>query len=126
MKHMDCSITHNEIGPTVRGRKLTAILYLNKEWEGGQLRVHMPQSASVESKLANSKTDSPEILSSSVFVADDVKDTFPGFKNTGVLHRSFHHIDIDPLLGRMVIFRRCICSTVDFFSLQHISYYFVL
>jgi SM-20-related protein len=64
VKHLDFNkAQYISDGTIVRGRKLTAILYLNREWEGGQLRVHLPSG--------------------------DPKQFF----------------DIDPLLGRLVIFR---------------------
>jgi SM-20-related protein len=70
VKHLDFNkAQYKGHGTVVRGRKLTVILYLNREWEGGQLRVHLP---------------------SPVTTADE---DFKGF------------FDIDPLLGRLVIFR---------------------
>lgn len=33
---------------TVTGRKLTVIVYLNEQWEGGQLRVHQSDGGKVD------------------------------------------------------------------------------
>jgi Rps23 Pro-64 3,4-dihydroxylase Tpa1-like proline 4-hydroxylase len=72
----------------IRGRKLTAILYLNKEWEGGQLRLHLP--------LIDETTPVPESQQPSVSVSREL--------NTE------KYLDIDPNLGRLVIFRRFVLN----------------
>ena len=119
MKHLDCSIPHNGIATTKRGRKLTAILYLNKESKGGQLRVHMPQASSIKcsatcsngvigSKHENiTSSNSSKTLSTSVAtIMGNLQDDFPGSKNIGICTTSLQYIDIDPNFGRIVIFRR--------------------
>ena len=72
VKHLDFDRTkHKHEGNTTNtGRKLTAILYLNEEWEGGQLRTY------------NQTTDGVEDVSCAGSI-----------------------VDIDPSLGRMVLFR---------------------
>lgn len=120
---------HNGITTTTRGRKLTAILYLNKVSKGGQLRVHFPQSTSVKSAAACSNgvtgskyediTSSSSVKTLSTFVATTVgnlQDDFPGSENVGICTTPLQHIDIDPIFGRIVIFRRYICDRLISFS----------
>jgi hypothetical protein len=84
-----------------RGRKLTAILYLNEEWEGGQLRVHLPCDAHIPSAMSSVAA---VVTKGNILDNQDLKD--------GVLAASASssasagYMDIDPVMGRLVIFRR--------------------
>jgi 2OG-Fe(II) oxygenase superfamily len=94
VRHMDYSKGRNI---NSRGRKLTAILYLNEEWEGGQLRVHLPNIAVVPTAM----------FSLAAIVPDDIIHDNQGL-NDSVLATSSSagYLDLDPVMGRLVIFRR--------------------
>jgi uncharacterized protein YpmB len=95
----------------VRGRKLTAILYLNDEWDGGQLRVHVPKSSCVPVSLKSSKMIAEHQEAKDVKEVKKVKEV----KESEAILEPNHiidneeqaeYFDIDPVSGRLVIFRR--------------------
>lgn len=92
VRHMDYSKDRNA---NSRGRKLTAILYLNEEWEGGLLRVHLPSDALV-----------PTAISSLGGITSGGNTHDQRESNSDIRAASHRHIDIDPSMGRLVIFRR--------------------
>ena len=118
----------------MRGRKLTAILYLNEgweEWEGGQLRVHVPTSSSINSGIGrqiagssssssssssslgssgNAGTSSGGVTFTSSVPAPPPRLIGQDLKGVSLTVNSSAdpYIDIDPMLGRMVVFRRCL------------------
>jgi hypothetical protein len=80
-----------------RGRKLTAILYLNEEWEGGQLRVHLPSDALVPTAMSSLAAVVPEgIIHDNQGMNGSVLDA----------SSSAGYLDLAPVMGRLVIFRR--------------------
>ena len=85
VKHLDFDLSkHAHQGETTfTGRKLTAILYLNETWEGGQLRAY--------NKTSDGTNDGLKGVSSAV--------STDGLEGVST-------VDIDPALGRMVLFRR--------------------
>lgn len=82
----------------VRGRKLTAILYLNDEWDGGQLRIHLQKSsnlpASFKSCMMNSDTNESKVIFEPHNIIDNDNE------------EQTEYFDVDPKSGRLVIFRR--------------------
>ena len=90
VRHLDYSrgieVSAHPKSSSPKGRKLTAILYLNKEWEGGQLRVHVPKDSALPSQsFSANSTDYRSVLE---------------------MPDANRHFDIDPQYGRLVIFRR--------------------
>jgi hypothetical protein len=91
-----------------RGRKLTAILYLNDEWDGGQLRIHGPKSSTLKASLRSSK------MSTEYQETKEVKGSKETVGRAAILEPNDiidnegngEHYDIDPVSGRLVIFRR--------------------
>jgi hypothetical protein len=80
-----------------RGRKLTAILYLNEKWEGGQLRVHLPSDAVVPTAMSSLAAVVPKGI-----IHDN-----QGMKGSVLaVSSSAGYLDLDPVMGRLVIFRR--------------------
>lgn len=103
MRHLDFNRTsaeHVDCVKPVRGRKLTAILYLNDEWDGGQLRIHLPKPSNLPAsfKSCTTKTDTNEtrviVEPHNIFDNDNEEQT--------------EYFDVDPKSGRLVIFRRLV------------------
>jgi hypothetical protein len=95
----------------VRGRKLTAILYLNDDWDGGQLRIHVPNTSTPQASLRSPKMRTEYQETKEVKEVKGSEETI----GSGAILESNHivdnegngeHYDIDPVSGRLVIFRR--------------------
>lgn len=72
VKHLDFNeAQYKGDGTVVRGRKLTVILYLNREWEGGQLRVHLPSPVTAADEDFKGFFDIDPLLGRLVFFRSD-------------------------------------------------------
>lgn len=104
-----------------RGRKLTAILYLNERWEGGQLRVHIPSDALVPTAMSSlasvaqkgsieemqdlngGERAAPAAATTATAAATNPAGASVPASTTAA---GGSYMDIDPVMGRLVIFRR--------------------
>ena len=117
VKHLDFDLEkHAHQGDvTFTGRKLTAILYLNETWEGGQLRAYNKATDGATDGLKDVSTGLKGV-STAVASTDGLKDVScavsSGLEDVstdgleGVSLEGVSTVDIDPALGRMVLFRR--------------------
>lgn len=120
MRHIDFkrnSAKNADCVKPIRGRKLTAILYLNDEWDGGQLRIHVAKSSELPASLGSSKmrTEHQEAEESKeVKEIKEVEESEETVGSKAILEpnditdneEQAGHFDIDPVSGRLVIFRR--------------------
>ena len=109
VRHLDYSrgveVSARPKSSITRGRKLTAILYLNKEWDGGQLRIHLPKDSATPPCSYTAKNVNDQMGSTSV------RDDYPqgcSVEGGAATDNSDGKttFDIDPQYGRLVIFRR--------------------
>lgn len=114
MRHIDFnrnSAKNADCVQPVRGRKLTAILYLNDEWDGGQLRIHVPKLSCVPVSLKTSKMSAEHQEAKGT---KEVKESEETIGSEAILEpndiiddeEQAGYFDIDPMSGRLVIFRR--------------------
>ena len=114
MRHIDFNKNSAKNADTVkpiRGRKLTAILYLNDEWDGGQLRLHVPKTSTLPASLRSSKMRRVHQEAKEVKEAKESKETVGSeaiLEPDHIIDYDGHgeYVDIDPVSGRLVIFRR--------------------
>lgn len=119
MRHIDFnrnSAKNADSVKPIRGRKLTAILYLNDEWDGGQLRVHVPKSPTLKSSLRFSKMRTKYQETKESKESKEVKESKETIGSEAILEPNHiidnedngEYFDIDPVSGRLVIFRRSV------------------
>ena len=105
VRHLDYSrgieVSASSKSSISRGRKLTAILYLNKEWDGGQLRIHLPKDSAMPPHSYTTSNVNDQMGTTSVLQACSVEGVATPDNSSGRIA-----FDIDPQYGRLVIFRR--------------------
>ena len=74
---------------------MTAILYLNDDWDGGQLRVHLQKSSAIPASSKSCEMNTVFKQSRAILEPRHVSD-----------NEQAEYFDIDPMSGRLVIFRR--------------------
>jgi len=90
VRHLDAFTSSNSNDDKKCARKLTCLLYLNKAWQGGQLRVFKGANKALVVARSNSSSSSNEGQQRVEDVVVEVEE---------------EHVDIDPMFNRLVVFR---------------------